>query len=560
MRRFHHRSNDTNLRAFRFLLARLHTESLEDKRTVKDVKATLARLSKGAATIDGAYHDAFARIEGQRHGDRTLAKDVLTWITFAKRPLTTAEIRCALAVEPGETQLDPENKPDVDDIISVCAGLVVIDQENDIIRFVHYTTQEYFERNISKISRHGEVPVAERCLTYLSFRVFESGSCATEKQFKERLSQHEFLDYAAKYGGEHARHVEEEVSHLLRALFTRNGIFSCAAQVLLLSGYKHGEYSEIHSEFTGLHWAARYGLCRVANDLLRTIGTDDASIVNAKDGDGRFPLVHAAQHGHHEMAALLLDNGADIDAQYFYSGNILQIASSGGYVQLVQLLLEKGASVNMLGREYSSELQVAAEGGHEQVVQMLLNAGAYVDAQSGYYGTALYAASLRGHEQVVKMLLDAGADVNGPGEDGCFALDVASEEGHEKVVKLLLDAGAHFHELNEGRPLTAASLAGHVQIVELLLDAYGNEDINDVSGYEALYMAALEGHETVVAMLLHAGADVDVQVGVYGNALDAASHKCHEQIVKLLQEAGATPSHNPDLASKPGNHDQSCRD
>ncbi|OAL45456.1 hypothetical protein IQ07DRAFT_661532, partial [Pyrenochaeta sp. DS3sAY3a] len=161
------------------------------------VKATLAKLLKGAAALDSAYSDALTRIEGQLHGDQILAKNVLTWITFAKRPLTTAEICCALAVEPGEAELDPENKPDVDDIVSVCAGLVVIDQESDIIRLVHYSTQEYFWRNSSRVSPYGEVPIAERCLTYLSFSVFESGSCATDEQLKERLSQHEFLDYAA---------------------------------------------------------------------------------------------------------------------------------------------------------------------------------------------------------------------------------------------------------------------------------------------------------------------------------------------------------------------------
>ncbi|KAF2175448.1 hypothetical protein K469DRAFT_683923 [Zopfia rhizophila CBS 207.26] len=105
-----------------FLLARLHTDSLLDKTTTKD------------------------RIEGQLGGHHELAKKVLSWITFAKRPLTTAEICCALAVEPEEAEVDPENIPDVEDLVSVCAGLVVVDPESAIIRLVYYTTQEYFER------------------------------------------------------------------------------------------------------------------------------------------------------------------------------------------------------------------------------------------------------------------------------------------------------------------------------------------------------------------------------------------------------------------------------
>ena len=43
-------------------------------------------------------------------------------------------------------KLDEENLPEIEDMVSVCAGLVTIDEESNIIRLVHYTTQEYFER------------------------------------------------------------------------------------------------------------------------------------------------------------------------------------------------------------------------------------------------------------------------------------------------------------------------------------------------------------------------------------------------------------------------------
>jgi hypothetical protein len=39
------------------------------------------------------------RIQGQIVNSRELAKQVLSWITCAKRPLTTFELRYALAVE-----------------------------------------------------------------------------------------------------------------------------------------------------------------------------------------------------------------------------------------------------------------------------------------------------------------------------------------------------------------------------------------------------------------------------------------------------------------------------
>jgi ankyrin repeat protein len=41
------------------------------------------------------------------------------------------------------------------------------------------------------------------------------------------------------------------------------------------------------------------------------------------------------------------------------------------------MLLNKGANVNAQGRGYSNALQAALARGHKQVVKMLLNAGAY---------------------------------------------------------------------------------------------------------------------------------------------------------------------------------------
>jgi hypothetical protein len=65
---------------------------------------------------------------------------VLLWITCAKRRLTTFEIQHALAVEVGHSELHEDNLPQVEDIISVCAGLVTVDEETKAIRLVHYTT------------------------------------------------------------------------------------------------------------------------------------------------------------------------------------------------------------------------------------------------------------------------------------------------------------------------------------------------------------------------------------------------------------------------------------
>jgi ankyrin repeat protein len=508
------------------------------------VKLTLATLSKGEAALDDAYSEALERIEGQRASHFKLAKNVLTWITFAKRPLTTAELCCALAVEPGEAELDPENKPDVYDIVSVCAGLVVVDQESAIIRLVHYTTQEYFERISSRLNPNGQLEIAQTCLTYLSFSVFESGRCATDEEFEERLCQHELLDYAAKHYGEHIRSVDAKVAYLACTLVTQSGIFPCAAQVLFVPSYKYRGYSTLSPAVTGLHWIARFGLCDAAKEFLR-IKEDETCAVNARDSNGEGSLLYAVKHGHCEMAELLLDKGANVHAQGGHYGNALYAASCKGHEAVVELLLDKGANVNTQGGHYGNALQAALSEGHEAVVKLLLDKGADVNAQGGFYGNALQAALFRGREAVIRLLLDKGADVNADvnvqDERYGNALQTASSIGHEAVVRLLLDKGADVNAQSGafGNALQAAIFRGHETIVRLLLNK--GVDVNAQGGHygNALQAASSLGDEAIVRLLLDKGANVNAQGGYYGNALQAASSIGHEAIVRLLLDKGA---------------------
>jgi ankyrin repeat protein len=48
----------------------------------------------------------------------------------------------------------------------------------------------------------------------------------------------------------------------------------------------------------------------------------------------------------------------------------------GGHEQVVKLLLDKGADVNAQGGRYGNALYAASLGGHEQVVKLLLDKGA----------------------------------------------------------------------------------------------------------------------------------------------------------------------------------------
>ena len=71
----------------------------------KSIRTALKRLPTGSEAYDWAYKEAMERIKGQIPGSKKLAMQVLWWIAFTTRPLTTLELQHALAVEVGECWL-----------------------------------------------------------------------------------------------------------------------------------------------------------------------------------------------------------------------------------------------------------------------------------------------------------------------------------------------------------------------------------------------------------------------------------------------------------------------
>jgi hypothetical protein len=69
----------------RFLLAQLHVELLSKKQDRKSVRRALQTLPK---TLDDTYDEAMKRINYQDEEDAQLAMKVLSWISFALRPLS----------------------------------------------------------------------------------------------------------------------------------------------------------------------------------------------------------------------------------------------------------------------------------------------------------------------------------------------------------------------------------------------------------------------------------------------------------------------------------------
>jgi hypothetical protein len=114
-------------------MAKLHMDSLVSRRSARAVLDTLKSLP---TEVNATYDESMERIQRESLVDRTLAKRVLAWITYARRPLSYEELQHALAVTPEMTNMDTEALVDKLFLIDICAGLVVIDEQSTIIRLV----------------------------------------------------------------------------------------------------------------------------------------------------------------------------------------------------------------------------------------------------------------------------------------------------------------------------------------------------------------------------------------------------------------------------------------
>jgi len=147
-------------------------DSFQTRLKVKTIKADLLALPTGLDAYDTAYGDAMDRIFGQERDYQESAEKVLSLVLCARRPLTSSELQHALMIETGDTELEEDNGLDCETILSVCAGLITIDESSDTIRFVHYTTQEYLQRTQKRWLPKAELKIARACLDYLLLHEF----------------------------------------------------------------------------------------------------------------------------------------------------------------------------------------------------------------------------------------------------------------------------------------------------------------------------------------------------------------------------------------------------
>ncbi|KAJ5744091.1 hypothetical protein N7533_008961 [Penicillium manginii] len=550
-----------------FLLARLHFDSILGKRSRTAINAALKNLPTGSNAYDHAYNEAMVRIQGQHPEARLLAERILAWISCARRPLATSELQHALAVEHGKTELDKENITPINIMLSDCAGLVAVDESSNIVRLVHYTTQEYFERKRRDLFPNAEAEITRDCLTYLLFHSFDAGPLRTLSDLDSRLQKHKLYDYSANNWGRHAREASKVAFDpiIMNFLKTESKFkASSQAQFKQESLYPWSSLRNVHR--TSLHLAALFGLEEAATNLLQ-----DNVNIDASDFFSNTPLALATKNGHERMVELLLDKKANPELTEDYGCTPLLLAIIKKHEPIVKLLLKYGARVEGGSRFGTAEYLPLALAG--------ANGNGY-RSKERLLGNPLSLAALHGREGIVRMLLENGANVEGDRSGNCFLstpLSLAVQEGHEGIVKMLLDHGAKVdvktyhtditpllwatknplidgnvirHLLENGPDLnfkdkdgrTAllwAAETGNATAVQLLLERGADPTLKDkLSGLAPLALATQHGNEAVVRMFLNENTDIEIKDRFDRTPLSWAARNGFEAVVKLLLDKG----------------------
>ena len=522
-------------------------QSLRDKVSIRKVKEAIAQLPRGSGSAASkiAYDETMNRIRGQEKGFCDLAIATLTWVSSAMRPLTLRELQCALSIEPGDSAMDEADFVDEETLSSVCAGLVVVDRQSQIVRLAHYTTQEYFDSQKDVLFSDGQKLLATTCLTYLSFDMFSNwqletfGPYSCRSQSPDSLAvrgeretyyhYYPLLSYAASHWHEHAHFSQDPtIQRLIMDYLNRTDklaalfCFGDPHDANIWSLPESFPTQSIH----GLLVAARYGLTDAVKALLRLEGycTQEESRIKAQ------ALNLAVTTRQSSVILILLDGNTIAPAAVSHALNILYTLPLAALIaapveapalyEVTEILLNHGAEPNIAVGDIPL-IHLASDRNDVKLASLLLSHGADVELRDEYGRSSLHRVAVIGHSgDIVKVLLENRVDINARNNRGETALLTAvrrcppgEPENYKSLITQLLGWGASVNQ-------------------------------SDKSGSTALHLAASRGALEIACQLLEAGANVNApdQDGVtpadkltlwkWGSITEERRAECEEMLAR----------------------------
>ncbi|KAI4260459.1 MAG: hypothetical protein L6R42_004057, partial [Xanthoria sp. 1 TBL-2021] len=551
-----------------FLAAKLHVDALSTKGNVKTLKKALENLP---TTLDELYDDAVQRIKTQSPDDEHLALKALRWVAYTYRPLGFRALQQALAIETDEDDFDSDGIHPIGLVLDVCAGLLIADVENKIVRLVHYTTQDYLDSLLTSRFQDTNTFIASNCITYLSYDTIQSDD--SRVRYTPLGPLNPFFTYASTFWAAHAmaRQSSELKTQIERYLASNPWV--C---LISPADYDGGFLVEHPQRCQGYGVAAFYGLYDELGFLLRDTINIDQLLYDHKywwRSRVRESALHlAVRNDQIQAVCILLDHGADIEKKNSAGQTPLLLAIQCKALTIARELISRGANVMGEGADLQIPFQKVWWSSPMPFLQYLLAAGTILerqhlfdvselmtrivgdnDLQTGQWlfesalqvpdmtpirSTLLIDAARHGALYLVKKLLDCGADVDSKDQRGRTALHQASAMGKLAVVKRLSERGIDVNIRSDSGQIALhrAAQSGDEELVKALITYDSDIDVHDDAGSTPL-IDAIDLNKTSIALqLLQHGADVNVQDDNGMTALHFASARGNLRIVQKLME------------------------
>lgn len=207
--------------------------------------------------------------------------------------------------------------------------------------------------------------------------------------------------------------------------------------------------------------------------LLITYGADGTY----ETSKNQQPLHYAAKK-YPTIVKFLLDTGADPNIFDDYQQTPLHNAVENNQLESVKLLLERGANVEAENSNQLRSIHIAASK-NPQIISCLLDHGAEINVQEMRINqTPLHLAVSAGNLESVKLLVSRGANINAVNKNAQRPIHCAVEQslyaGGQRfdVLKHLLESGADpnvYDTCATGTPLYYAAFLKHLDGVKVLL-------------------------------------------------------------------------------------------
>ncbi len=166
--------------------------------------------------------------------------------------------------------------------------------------------------------------------------------------------------------------------------------------------------------------------------------------VNARDDEGKTPLIVAVASGDISLISGLLAYGADPNAQDHDGWTAAMHAVRSNEPKIFRLMGQYKANYNLVNSDDMTALAMAVMNNKANAAVAMLDNGAKPDfAMGAAKYNALMLAVKKGNQQMAQTLLQYKANPNAKNTGGLTPLMIAAFSNHDMIVSLLLKAGAN---------------------------------------------------------------------------------------------------------------------